>query len=88
VEYDGAILGVLFAIHLGMPIFGVKKLILSGAFIDMALGVILLWKIASRNGNILPASATAVCACVLAAVLFLVNLDPYKMASGVYRTGC
>jgi predicted membrane-bound spermidine synthase len=83
----GAILGVFFAIHLGMPFFGVKKLILSGASVDMALGVVLLWKTASRNANLFPAFATAICACILASALLFVNLDPYKMASGVYRTG-
>ncbi len=83
----GAILGVIFSIHLGMPLFGVKKLILSGASVDMALGVVLLWKIAQRKRKILPASATAACACILASTLLFVNLDPYKMASGVYRTG-
>jgi predicted membrane-bound spermidine synthase len=83
----GAILGVFFAIHLGMPYFGVKKLIISGAAVDMALGLVLLWKLAHRSGKTLPASATAVCTCILACALLLVNLDPYKMASGVYRTG-
>jgi len=83
----GAILGVFFAIHLGLPYLGVKKLIVSGATLDMALGAVLLWKIAPRIRRRLPAIATAVCVSVVTAALLLVNLDPYKMASGVYRTG-
>ena len=39
----GAIVGVFFAVHLGMPLLGLKGLITVGAGMDMALGLLLLW---------------------------------------------
>src|ERR1700683_3926195 len=82
----GAIAGVLLTIHVLMPQVGVKGVILGGASIHMALGLSRL--MASRR---YPSRATAV---GLAAAIgmfgfsmFIVNLDPAKMASGVYRTG-
>ncbi len=84
----GAIAGVFFAIHLGMPLLGLKGLIIIGAVLDIGLGLLLLpgW----GNGRARhPAlfMVPALCVCALCAAVFLVRLDPYKMASGVYRTG-
>jgi spermidine synthase len=38
----GAIVGVLAAVHIGLPILGLKGLILVGAVLDIGLGVVLL----------------------------------------------
>jgi hypothetical protein len=83
----GAIVGVFFAIHIGMPVFGLKGLITFGAGCDIALGAALFWTAASYGTKRVPAVATALGVCALAAVLLFVRLDPYKMASGVYRLG-
>lgn len=81
----GAIVGVFFAVHIGMPALGLKGLITAGAGVDIALGLVLLWSVGGRSR--LALSATAAGAAGLAATLALVELDPYKMASGVYRHG-
>ncbi len=83
----GAILGVFFAIHIGFPVFGLKGLIMFGAGCDIALGIVLFWGAAGYVSHSRPLMMTAVGACALGAALFLFNLDPYKMASEVYRTG-
>jgi spermidine synthase len=84
----GAILGVFFAIHLGMPLFGLKGLLIFGASLDIGLGLALFWYTVADFKNYLKpylVTATGICA-VLGSLLF-VSLDPYKMASGVYRSG-
>ncbi len=83
----GAILGVFFAIHVGMPLFGLKGLIAFGAGCDIALGVVLLWFASGYASKRVPVIVTATGVCAVAATLLLADLDPYKMASGVYRTG-
>jgi spermidine synthase len=84
----GAIIGVFFAIHFGMPILGLKGLIATGAGMDMALGLFLLWRLKAQyvNRRVL-ITAAVLCLCAVFATLLFVKLDPYKMASGVYRTG-
>lgn len=83
----GAIIGVLVAVHLAMPLLGLKGLIVSGAAIDIALGVALLWWVPglSRPRPAVMAAIIGVGAVVL--TVTLVELDAYKMASGVYRYG-
>jgi spermidine synthase len=87
----GSILGVVAAAHLGMPLLGLKGLIASGAAVDVALGLILLWRIsaAMTTGKTfrLPLAATAVVAAAFVAVFTVVQLDTYRMASGVFRRG-
>src|SRR5688500_15799841 len=38
----GAIAGVLIAVHIGLPMLGLKGTLLAGAAIDVALGILLL----------------------------------------------
>ena len=40
----GAIAGVLFAVHIGLPVLGLKSLIVFGAALDIALGSVLILK--------------------------------------------
>jgi spermidine synthase len=83
----GAILGVFFAIHLAMPLIGLKGLISVGAGLNITLGLALTWAASSSQSR----QALAVCSAVgigaLTVTLHWVVLDPYKMASGVYREG-
>ena len=84
----GAIIGVFFAIHLGMPLLGLKGLITFGAALDIALGVALYWGVAADySGRRVQLAVTVVGVVAVAGTLFFVQLDPYKMASGVYRLG-
>jgi predicted membrane-bound spermidine synthase len=98
----GSITGVVLAAHVGMPLLGLKGLIVAGGLIDIGLGLVLLWRLAIAgvlqrgaaahgSGGGLPAGltlgATLVSAVVLAIVAFGVSLDPYRMSSGVFRRG-
>ncbi len=93
----GAIAGVVFAAHVGMPLLGLKGLITAGAALDIGLGLLLLWRLAvtgflqPRGAPPLPAGltfgATIIALIALVAVGLTVSLDPYKMASGVFRRG-
>jgi len=81
----GSIAGVFFAVHFGMPGLGLKGLITFGAAIDIALGLVLLGWIA--KGAMITRFATVGATAALAGTLAWVELDSYKMASGVYRDG-
>jgi len=83
----GAIAGTFIAVHFGLPFLGLKGSIVFAAAIDIGVGAYLflrLWSSVSRweKSFLLPAGFLAI---LVAA--FFVQLDPYKMASGVYREG-
>ncbi len=83
----GAILGVVVAVHLVIATLGLKYVVGIGAALDLVLGIVLL---APRWGGVsLPTwrRAITVVVLVLAGVGFMYQLDPVKMASGVYRYG-
>jgi len=83
----GAICGVLLAIHIGMPFLGLKNTLWIGATIDIGLAIILLMKIRPSNGT-KPIALTATTGLAALFIVFLfVELDVYKMGSGVYRSG-
>ena len=83
----GAIMGVFFAVHVGMPMLGLKGLLIIGAGLDIALGVVILWGAAKQVTLARPAAVTIVCVLAIAGTALAVTLDPYEMASGVYRQG-
>jgi predicted membrane-bound spermidine synthase len=98
----GSITGVALAAHVGMPLLGLKGLIVAGGLIDVGLGLVLLWRLAVAgvlkrgaashgSGAGLPGGltlgATLVSVIAVAIVAFGVSLDPYKMSSGVFRRG-
>jgi spermidine synthase len=79
----GAIAGVLVAVHLGLPLIGLKGTLIAGCAIDLALGVLLLrttrvaaWRFAG-----------GLCAAIVLAVGIAVELDANKMTAGVFRHG-
>ncbi len=83
----GAIIGIIVAIHVGLPYFGIKGTLLTGALIDISLGL-LLFGYCRRGmkpirGLLLAASTLG----TVIAVAFFIELSPSKMASGVYRSG-
>ena len=85
----GAILGIVFAVHIGMPYLGLKNLIIFGAAIDIIAGSLLLWLFcyAKQNNSyiIKPAVATTIGSLCIIASIYFIELDSLKMASGVYR---
>jgi spermidine synthase len=80
----GAILGVVVAVHLGLPLLGLKGLIIAGAVVDLALGLALLGVRPARWRWPYAAAALSIAALCLA--VFGVRLDPLHLASGVYRS--
>jgi spermidine synthase len=83
----GAIAGIFFAIHIGLPFTGIKGLVTTGAAVDMALGVVLMRVALAGSRPWLARSAAVLASVAVVAVLSGVELDRYKMASGVYRMG-
>ena len=78
----GAIAGVVLAVHIGLPLLGLKGTLLAGALIDAALGLALLAQLGAPL-----AYAAALCAAVFVALALGVELDPNKMTAGVFRHG-
>ncbi len=84
----GAIVGVLAAVHIGLPILGLKGLILVGALLDIGLGLVLLSKEpVQRTRSIHLGAGALVGFGALILTVSLANLDPKLLISGVYRTG-
>jgi predicted membrane-bound spermidine synthase len=81
----GAILGVLFAVHIGLPLLGLKNLIGLAAVIDMLLGLVLLYRAAGAHKARELVPGGLLCAGVLVVVSATVSLDPRTLGSGVYR---
>jgi spermidine synthase len=79
----GAIAGVTLAVHVGLPLLGLKGTIIAGAAIDLALGLLLL----VRSGAGVPFKTALASVAVLAFAMFGLELDAHRMASGVYRLG-
>jgi spermidine synthase len=80
----GAIVGALLAVHVGLPLIGLKGLIVTGGAIDIALGTFLLWRWQTPRLTSLALGGLSA-AVLLAAVFSFTGLDQKKMASGVFR---
>jgi predicted membrane-bound spermidine synthase len=80
----GAIAGVVLAAHVGLPVFGLKTTVVVGATIDVGLGLILLWTVLGATRAF--AGSVALVVAALAA-FSTVELDAYRMISGVFRYG-
>ncbi|MCX7991257.1 MAG: spermidine synthase, partial [Proteobacteria bacterium] len=84
----GAIIGIIFAVHIGFPFLGLKNLLFFGAVIDVALGlgIIFIFNV-SLKPVFSPKLVTGTSTSILLLGFFLINLDSYKLSSGVYREG-
>ena len=82
----GAITGIIFTIFIGMPVLGLKGAILIGCGLDILLGLYLLSRanLTSKNPIIIFTTISGIAICV---VVFMFDLDKYKMNSAVYRSG-
>ncbi len=83
----GAIVGVLLAIHFLLPNIGTKGAIITGALVQGTVSFLLLRAEAPANRSLFAMSSLGVSLAVVMLLAFTVNLDPTRMASGVYRHG-
>jgi spermidine synthase len=81
----GAIAGVLLAVHLGLPLLGLKGTLIAGALVDAGAGLALLWYFSSDRK--LFATGAAACALAFVPMALVFELDPNKMTAGVFRHG-
>ena len=81
----GAIVGVLLAVHIGLPGLGLKGAIVAGSLVDAGLGLALLYVfVAQRKAFALAAAASAALFLPIGVVF---KLDVNKMTAGVFRHG-
>jgi spermidine synthase len=83
----GSIVGVLLAVHIGLPFLGLKGVIVAAAAIDLGLGVALVAVLASPRRVPLLAGAVAISFVAVATALTVVHLNAHEMVSGVFRQG-
>ena len=81
----GAIAGVLFAVHVGLPVLGLKGALLAGSLVDAALGLWLLYRFAPVRAQFVPAALACIALFIPVAAWF--QLDVNKMTAGVFRHG-
>jgi predicted membrane-bound spermidine synthase len=82
----GAIAGVLVAVHLMLPYIGVKGAVIAGAILQLAIALLFMrQQTAPSDRRRLVAMAAS--GALVALIALFVQLDPMRMASGVYRNG-
>lgn len=83
----GSIVGIALAAQLVMPLMGLKMVVIGGALVDIALGIVIFYisgrMLSKQRGKLVAAIAFSSAAFLLT----LVPLDTSKMASGVFRYG-
>lgn len=84
----GAILGVIFAVHVGLPLLGLKYLIVVGAMLNIGLGLIMLAKNSiSRVGKNQLSAAIFIGIGSLILTIVTTNLNTSLLTSSIFRTG-
>ncbi|WP_158637018.1 spermidine synthase [Arenimonas daejeonensis] len=83
----GAIVGVLLAVHVLIPLLGLRLAVVLAAIADIVLGVLLLWRFTDRPMVRRSGVLAAVGLVVVALSLSFGKLDPRELASGVFRHG-
>jgi spermidine synthase len=81
----GAIAGVLFALHIGLPSLGLKTTLVVGALVDATLGLVLLRHAGLGRRSLVDAAAAS--AALFLPMAFAFQLDVHKMTAGVFRHG-
>jgi spermidine synthase len=81
----GAIAGVLAAVHVGLPLLGLKHTLILGALLDAGLGLALLYRYNRQRRGF--GAAAAACLLAFLPVSALFTLNPNKMTAGVFRHG-
>ncbi|NNL54414.1 MAG: hypothetical protein HKP32_04605, partial [Woeseia sp.] len=87
----GAIVGVLFAVHIGFSFFGLKNLVIFGAALDIVLAVVLLQRAGTatvgKRRAVRVTAATMIGVGAIVLVASTVDFDEHVLVSGVYRHG-
>ncbi len=85
----GAIVGVFAAVHLLVPVLGLKLAMIIAAGGDLVLGLVLLrhTSTAARQADWRYLGALAGCGAALALTLLFARFDRNAMSEGVYRSG-
>lgn len=83
----GSILGVLLAVHIVMPLLGLKWVVLLGAIIDISLGIWILWFYKEQQSRIAKWSIAMASLVFAGFTVIHFELDPARLASGVFRSG-
>lgn len=84
----GAIVGVFAAIHVLIPLLGLKLALTAAALVDLSIGLVLLRLCTTdRLGMLRFASAGLVSASALAIAVLGADFNPLRLAAGVYRHG-
>ena len=79
----GAIIGILLAVNIAMPVIGTRGLIVAGAVIDLAVGLFLIRRhLDTSRSNTRLASSCALAIVVIAVVAFATDFDSLKLSSG------
>ncbi len=84
----GAIVGVFAAVHLLVPLLGLKLAMIAAAAGDLVLGLVLLrqQRASARTFDKPYLGALALCGAALAVTVSAARFDPSAMAGGVYRS--
>ena len=83
----GAIAGVLLAIHALLPHVGTKGAIVAAALVQVAIALMLLLREQPAWRTRFSLAATVSAGALVMIIAVSVQLDPMKMAAGVYRFG-
>lgn len=83
----GGILGVIVAVHLALPLLGLKGALILGGTIDVALGIFLLWRLVPAAPGRARAYWSGTGVAAIAVVFLAFHLNPLKLASGVFTFG-
>ncbi|HEX9184476.1 MAG TPA: hypothetical protein VF876_14570 [Burkholderiales bacterium] len=81
----GAIAGVMFAVHVGLPGLGLKGTIVAGSLVDAAIGLALLYAFVAPRKVFAFAVAASLALFIPIGAAF--KLDVNKMTAGVFRHG-
>jgi predicted membrane-bound spermidine synthase len=85
VNTAGAIAGVVAAVHVGLPLLGLKGLIVASAAVDVVLGVVLVMR--ARTGRVPRLGIAAAGGLAFVLIAALARFDDGRLASGVFRDG-
>ena len=83
----GAIVGVLCAVHVLIPLLGVRLAVTTAAFADVLIGLALLRLLSPGRWTAAAAVAGVASVCTLGFSLVAGTPDPVRQTSGVFRTG-
>ncbi len=83
----GSIAGVIIAVHVLMPLIGLKGVLVTGGTVDILIGCAVIWffreEISFRIKFLMPLTGSIIAVCTM----IYVHPDPLLLSSGVFRNG-